>query len=204
MSKNSDSSIDIRSIQQYLYCAHRWGLITTDCSWAENAFVAKGNLVHQRTDSGETTFSHSKITVRNVKVFHDDLDIYGVADCMELIRDEKGVYVKKYNGYFSVRIVEYKPTAPKSGQERYEDKMQLLAQKLCIDNALGCDSQTYFYYADANKRSQVVFSEDDKSFLENTVADMKRLFAAHIIPEKKTSQYCSGCSLSDICFPRIL
>lgn len=38
----------IRSIQHYLYCAHRWGLIEIGKVWAENYFVTKANLLHQK------------------------------------------------------------------------------------------------------------------------------------------------------------
>ena len=31
--------IAIRSIQHYMYCPHRWGLMEIDRAWAENAFV---------------------------------------------------------------------------------------------------------------------------------------------------------------------
>ena len=40
--------ITIRSIQHYLYCPHRWGLIEIDKAWAENFFVTKANLMHDR------------------------------------------------------------------------------------------------------------------------------------------------------------
>ncbi|MBP3555728.1 MAG: Dna2/Cas4 domain-containing protein [Clostridia bacterium] len=43
-----DDSVDLRSIQQYLYCPHRFGLMENDCSWAENVFVSRGNLAHER------------------------------------------------------------------------------------------------------------------------------------------------------------
>lgn len=40
--------IPIRSIQHYMYCPHRWGLIEIGDVWAENAFVTKANLIHER------------------------------------------------------------------------------------------------------------------------------------------------------------
>ena len=43
-----ENEISIRSIQHYLYCPHRWGLIEIDRAWAENYFVTKANLMHER------------------------------------------------------------------------------------------------------------------------------------------------------------
>ena len=40
--------ITIRSIQHYMYCPHRWGLLEIDKAWAENVFVTKANLMHER------------------------------------------------------------------------------------------------------------------------------------------------------------
>lgn len=44
----SSVEIAIRSIQHYLYCPHRWGLLEIDKAWAENIFVTKANLMHKR------------------------------------------------------------------------------------------------------------------------------------------------------------
>jgi CRISPR-associated exonuclease Cas4 len=42
--------IRIRSVQHYLYCPHRWGLIEIDQAWAENAYVVKGNSLHKKAE----------------------------------------------------------------------------------------------------------------------------------------------------------
>lgn len=44
----SSVEIAIRSIQHYLYCPHRWGLLEIDKAWEENIFVTKANLMHKR------------------------------------------------------------------------------------------------------------------------------------------------------------
>ena len=44
----SSVEITIRSIQHYLYCPHRWGLLEIDKAWEENIFVTKANLMHKR------------------------------------------------------------------------------------------------------------------------------------------------------------
>ena len=46
------NDISIRSLQHYLYCPHRWGLIEIDRAWVENYFVARGNIVHGRAPRG--------------------------------------------------------------------------------------------------------------------------------------------------------
>ena len=48
--------ITIRSIQHYMYCPHRWGLIEINKSWGENIFVTKANLLHDRVHDPEPKY----------------------------------------------------------------------------------------------------------------------------------------------------
>ena len=49
--------IAIRSIQHYMYCPHRWGLLEIDKAWAENFFVTKANLLHERVHDPEKKYT---------------------------------------------------------------------------------------------------------------------------------------------------
>ena len=49
--------IAIRMLQHFLYCKHRWGLMEIDRAWAENAFIVKGNIVHERAHQTTTLLS---------------------------------------------------------------------------------------------------------------------------------------------------
>jgi len=200
--KSSDNLTDIRSIQQYLYCPHRWGLMETDCSWAENVFVCKGNLVHENVDSGKCLSARNAILERSVKVYNDEWGLFGVIDCLELRRSSSGCWIEKYGERFHLTIVEYKVRSPKSGTFRHEDGMQLLAQKICADNIFKTDCKTFFYYADTRKRVQVQFCKEDYTFLKTTLAEMNMLRDSSTIPPIKDGQYCGGCSLKDICMPK--
>lgn len=200
--KNYDGLIDIRSVQQYLYCSHRWGLMEIDCSWAENEFVTRGSLVHENVEAGNYSFSRGVITERAVKVYNDEWGLFGVVDCLELRRAPSGCLIEKYDGRFALTIVEYKVRSPKVGDYRLEDGMQLLAQKICVDNIFNTNCLTFFYYADTKKRVKVQFSSEDYTFLKTTLANMRELKDKSIIPPIKKGQYCSGCSLKDICLPK--
>ena len=200
--KNSDNLTDIRSVQQYLYCPHRWGLMETDCSWAENVFVCKGNLVHESVDSGKCLSARNAIVERSVKVYNDDWGIFGVIDCLELRRSPTGSFIEKYGERFELTIIEYKVSSPKSGDFRFEDGMQLLAQKICADDIFKTDCKTYFYYADTRKRVRAEFDDEDYAFLKATLTEMNVLREASVIPPIRKGQYCGGCSLKDICMPK--
>ena len=58
------AEITIRSIQHYLYCPHRWGLMEIDKAWAENMYVTKANLMHERVHDPDQNY-----TIRGKKVY---------------------------------------------------------------------------------------------------------------------------------------
>ncbi len=193
------SDIHLRAIQHYLYCPHRWGLIETDCSFAENAFVYKGNRVHETVDAKKGVTSRGVIHENSVRVYSDCWGISGVVDCLELKKDPNGVPIAGREGRYQISIVEYKVTAPKQGDYRLEDAMQLLGQKICVDELFSTDCATYFYYANTKKRVPVFFLAEQYTQLKDVLAEMER--QAGTIPPISEKQHCSGCSMKDICLP---
>ena len=68
----STIEITIRSIQHYLYCSHRWGLLEIDKAWAENVFVTKANLMHDRVHDPDRSYvSKGKKVYTSVPVYND-------------------------------------------------------------------------------------------------------------------------------------
>lgn len=197
--KNCD--ISLRSIQHYLYCPHRWGLIETDCSFAENAFVYKGNRVHESVDQKRGVQSRGVLHENSVHVYNDTWGISGVIDCLELKKDTAGVLVPGKEGLYALSIVEYKPTAPKTGGYHPQDAMQLLGQKICVDQLFHTDCTTFFYFANTKKRVSVEFTQADYLRLKEILKEMNALRSSHTIPPIPPAQHCSGCSLKDICLP---
>ena len=189
----TSGSIAIRSVQHWLYCPHRWGLMELDCAWAENYYVTKSDLLHRRVHEEGMYSSKDKQCYTAVTVYCDlpGLELYGVTDCLEV---KNGVY----------SIVEYKPTKPKAEDYRHEDLMQVFAQKLCVDFVFGCDCEGYLYYADVKKRVRLPLSEHYNEYiaeLKEILANIKEHITSGVIPPVKKGQYCNGCSMKDICMP---
>lgn len=199
--KHYDDLIDIRSIQHYCYCPHRFGLIENDCSFQENVFVVKGNMVHERVDSGKNFQTRNVLHENSVRVYNDEWGLFGVLDCLEFRKDENGVYVKKFNDTYNLTIVEYKVTAPKKDPYRYEDMLQVLAQKICVDEIFNAECQVYFYYANTKKRVKVDFEREHYEDLHGVLENIRSCKKLITIPEIKPKQKCSGCSMIDICLP---
>lgn len=187
-------AIAIRTIQHYLYCPHRWGLLEIDCAWAENSFVVKANMLHERAHSGGNYTSRGKEVYTDVSVWNDEFAIYGKLDCLEKVKN-------------SYCIVEYKPTTPADCDYRHEDAMQVFAQKLCADSVFGCSCDAAIYYSDKKKRVALPFSAEYDLYLDelkSVLAEMRNNLQNGVIPPKRRNQNCNGCSMKDLCMPSAL
>lgn len=205
---NDERTLNIREIQHYLYCPRRFALLKLNCDWAENVSVIKADLLHSNVHDGSHSFSDSRKVVRSdIPVYHDapEYDLYGVLDCVEFIRDDAGVPVPLLNGRFQVRIVEYKPRAPKDTAYHKEDAIQVFAQKLCADYVWHSDSEAYLYYSDIRKRVRLPFEAEYERYdelLRRLLREMRGILALHKIPPRQKGQRCSGCSIAELCFPK--
>ncbi len=199
--------IAIRSIQHYMYCPHRWGLLEIDRAWAENVFVTKANLMHERVHNPEQSYSsRGKKVYTSVPVYNDyeEYNLYGVVDCLELAKDKKGIFINNSEERYKLCIVEYKPTKPKNQDYRDDDLMQVFAQKLCVDYVFGGDCDAVLYYADVKKRIHLPIKENffeyDKN-LKSLLWQMREYLEQGTIPAIRKGQKCSGCSMKDLCMP---
>lgn len=176
--------------------------------WTENAFVVKANILHENVHDGTHSFSDkSKVVRSSVPLYNDndDYDLYGIADCVEFIKDKNGVEIEGLSGLYSVRIIEYKPTKPTVGEYSETDTIQVFAQKLCADFVWGCDSECYIYYTDKRKRVKLPFDTEFAKYdntLKELLVEMRKYAAENRIPEREKGQKCSGCSIKDVCFPK--
>lgn len=203
----STIEIAIRSVQHYMYCPHRWGLMEIDQAWAENFFVTKANLMHNRVhDPDHHYYSRGKQVYTSVPVYNDleAYNLYGVTDCLEAAENKQGVSIDQSVTKYQICIVEYKPTKPKNQEYREEDLMQVFAQKLCVDYVFGGDCDAALYYADIKKRVTLPLREnfalyDEK--LRRLLQEMREYLENGTIPQIRKGQKCSGCSMKDLCMP---
>ena len=205
----TSTEIAIRSVQHYMYCPHRWGLLEIDRAWAENVYVTKANLMHERVHDPDRHY-----TMRGRKVFtsvpvYNDLDVYnlyGVTDCLELTEDSRGVSVDGSESAYHICIVEYKPTMPKKQHYHEEDLMQVFAQKICVDYVFGSNCDAVLYYADVKKRVALPVKENFDEYdqkLKKILEEMRARLNKGKIPEIPKGQKCSGCSMRDLCMPSV-
>ena len=100
-------------------------------------------------------------------------NLYGVADCIEFVKNQKGVKVQGLPDLYHVKIVEYKPKPPKECAYHETDAIQVFAQKICADFIWGCDE---------------------------LLCEMRQFIDKHEIPLRRKGQKCTGCSMKEMCF----
>lgn len=182
-------------------------MIELNGDWKENASVVRANIMHEHVHDGSHEYkSRNKIVQSSVSVYNDDLDIYGVTDCIEFEKDETGAEIAQLGGKFKVKIVEYKPTQPQDGKINESDAIQVFAQKMCADYIWKCDSEGVLYYADTRKRIKLPFDTEYNKYLEKLqelLYGMNRCMEERSIPKRIVNQKCSGCSMKDVCLPNV-
>ena len=201
---DSDIVVNIREIQHYFYCPHRWGLIHIGSDWSENFFINKAQIIHDNVNCKSSSLLRGKYVERSVQVYNDDWGLFGVLDCLQLTPDNKGYYISKYNNRFSFMIIEYKPSRTTRLQATVADKMQLLAQKICVDSMFDVQCSACLYYSDIRKRVEITFEQNDYNNLKQAIQEIRWYYSHAMVPHIDNSIYCGGCSVKDICLPRVV
>lgn len=184
-------------------------MLEIDQAWAENVFVTKANLLHDRVHDPDQHYSaRGKKVFTSVPVYNDleRYNLYGVTDCIELSEDKQGVSINGSEKKYKVYIVEYKPTKPKNQEYNEDDLMQVFAQKICVDFVFGCNCDAVLYYADVKKRIKLPLDDNFIIYDEQLVtllAEMRSKLQAGEIPPIRKGQKCSGCSMKDLCMPQL-
>ncbi|MCI1654705.1 MAG: CRISPR-associated protein Cas4 [Lachnospiraceae bacterium] len=204
--KNEIIGVSIRELQHYLYCPHRWGLININCSWEENVFVVKANMIHKRVhDPNQSYSAKNKKVLTSVAVYNDQLGLYGIADCIEIKKNKNGVLLPGFGtDTYSLNIVEYKPRKPKTNAYNYDDFIQVFAQKVCVDSIFKCNATGTIFYADCKQR--IVLPLEEEKYIDeiaDILQEIREYIKRGVIPPIKKNQKCQGCSLKDICMPKI-
>lgn len=186
---NAPDSLPISSINAYLYCPRRAGLILIEQAFSDNHHTIKGKQVHQRVDIPGQNNRDDITMIRNLPVWSAKLSIHGRCDMVE----------KHPDG--SVVPVEYK----KGGGRAYRnDDAQVCAQGMCLEEMLGIIiPHGMIYHAKTKRRRKVIFTEELKELTKKTIYALHALINSGAVPAAKFSAKCQGCSMNQNCMPRL-
>lgn len=200
---NESDFLMLSGLQHFAFCKRQWALIHIDRVWEENALTADGRVLHEVVHDAYKSESRSKYFLsRAMPVFSRTLGISGECDMVEFRKSPDGIKIKDKEGLYTLYPVEYKRGKPKTTDE---DILQLTAQAMCLEEMFCCDiSNGALYYFQTKRRSQVAFTNELRQKVKDCTKEMHSLFQRRYLPKVKPKKGCTGCSLKEICLPKLL
>ncbi len=197
-----DDYLMLSGIQHFKFCRRQWALIHIEQQWAENMHTVVGELMHKKAHDPYLVEKRKDLLVaRSLPVASREMGVSGECDVVEFHRCEDGIKLHGHRGTFSVYPIEYKKGKPKITEE---DRLQLVAQALCLEEMFSTDiSEGALFYGETKRRETVEISEDLRQEVKAMFREMHQYFDRKYTPNVKYSKACNACSLKEICLPKL-
>jgi CRISPR-associated exonuclease Cas4 len=204
MPYHEEDYLQLSGIQHFAFCRRQWALIHIEQIWAENLRTIEGMLLHEKAhDPFFTEKRRDVIVTRDLSVFSREMGVSGKCDIVEFHRDEaQGVELAGRVGRWQPFPVEYKRGKPKASDE---DRLQLCAQALCLEEMLVCEKveTAYLYYGETRRRETVNLTSVLRESVSGMFAEMHECYRRRHTPRVRQTKSCNACSLKDECLPRM-
>ncbi len=202
MEDAEDDYLMLSGIQHFKFCRRQWALIHIEQQWAENMHTVVGELMHKKAHDPYLVEKRKDLLVaRSLPVASREMGVSGECDVVEFHRCEDGIKLHGHRGTFSVYPIEYKKGKPKITEE---DRLQLVAQALCLEEMFSTDiSEGALFYGETKRRETVEISEDLRQEVKAMFREMHQYFDRKYTPNVKYSKVCNACSLKEICLPKL-
>lgn len=203
MSIPEEDWLQLSGIQHFVFCRRQWALIHIENQWAENFRTVDGSIMHENAhDQGFRESRGDVLIVRGLAVHSAQLGISGQCDVVEFHRDPDGISLQGREGLWRPYPIEYKRGRPKEGQE---DRSQLCAQAMCLEEMLCCAvREGAMYYGETRHRVVVQLDQDLRDQVRSSLTEMHELYKKRYTPKVKPSKACNACSLKDLCLPKLM
>lgn len=192
----------LSGIQHYDFCPRQWALIHIEEQWNENYLTASGRVMHAKVHGSEAVEKRGNLIIfRALKVSSAELGISGECDVLELHKSPNGISINGYDGLWIPYPVEYK-----RGKSKIDDcdRLQLCAQAKCLEEMLCISIESgALFYGEPRRREVVLFTQELRTKLTNTVKAMHELFMRKYTPRAVKMKCCKSCSLKDLCLPEL-
>lgn len=203
--------LPLSALQHLVYCERRAALVHIEGVWNESVATVQGAQMHERADEPSSELRGDLLTVRALALRSLRLGLSGKADVVEFHRlpageadplDAQGCTLPGRRGRWRPLPVEYK-----RGRLRKEAGylVQLCAQALCLEEALGVAIQAgAIYFGENRRRMDVAFDAALRAETERAAARLHALFREGRTPPPLFGPKCKECSLNELCQPQPL
>ena len=200
MNYSEDDYLQLSGLQHFAFCRRQWALIHIEQQWRDNMHTVEGQILHERThDKGIRERSSGKIVIRALHIASAELGVSGICDVVEFYRDDNGIRLDGEEGLWRPYPVEYKRGRIKPGPE---DRLQLCAQAMCLEEMLGCCiEEGASYYGEIRRREHVFLDGELRSQVYQYLNEMHEYSRRGYTPKVKTGKQCGSCSLKELCLP---
>lgn len=200
---DEDSYLMLSGIQHFQFCKRQWALIHIEQQWEENVRTIEGQHLHEKADKPFIREKRgNKLIVRGMPVKSKKLNITGICDVVEFVKDDLGVEINGAEGKYVIFPIEYKRGKPKTNDA---DVLQLIAQAMCLEEMLLCEVPLgYMFYDEIKHRVEVPITVQLKNKVRVIVAEMNNYYQRRYTPKVKTGSFCKSCSLQNICVPNLM
>lgn len=194
--------IQLSGIQHFAFCRRQWGLINVEQAWDENLLTAEGRLMHDRAHDPFIREKRKNVIIsRAVPVMSRKMGVTGECDVVEFIKADEGISLSGREGKYKVCPVEYKRGVPKLEDS---DRLQLTAQAMCLEEMLLCHiGEGALFYGETKRRERVEITSELREKTEKAFREMHEYLRLGRIAAPVSDARCGGCSLKDICMPKL-
>lgn len=202
MEYQEEDYLMLSGVQHFAFCRRQWALIHLEQVWKENLLTTQGDLMHDRAHDEEIREHRGNtIIVRGLHVHSRCLGLVGICDVVEFQKSKEGHPLNGEQGLWKPIPIEYKRGRSKI---KNEDRLQLAAQAVCLEEMFCIDIPTAFlYYGETKSRERVELTKELRDELFNSVKEMHDLYSRRHTPRVKPFSGCRSCSLAEICLPRM-
>lgn len=201
--KDEDNYLMLSGIQHFQFCKRQWALIHIEQQWEENVRTIEGRHLHHKADKPFIKEKRgNKLIVRGMPVKSKELNITGICDVVEFVKDNHGVEINGAEGKYIAYPIEYKRGKPKTNDA---DLLQLTAQAMCLEEMLLCEIPLgYMFYDEIKHRVEIPITIELRNKVKAIVAEMNDYYQRRYTPKVKTGSFCKNCSLNNICLPNLM
>lgn len=192
----------ISGLQHFEFCRRQWALIHIEQQWSENYRTTAGELMHKKAHEEMSVEKRGDIIImRGLRISSMKLGLAGQCDVVEFQKNPNGITIHGYDGRWVPVPVEYKRGTEKEGRE---DKVQLCAQAICLEEMFLTEiPKGFLYYGENRRRTEVKFDESLRNHVTEISEQMHNLYKRGATPKVKFGKKCRLCSLNELCMPKL-
>ncbi len=180
--------VPISALEHYSYCPRQCALIHVEQTFEENLFTIKGQIAHERVDTGGDSVTRGVKIARALPLWSEMLGLQGKSDLVEFRAE--GPYP-----------VEYKLGRPRG----IHADIQLCAQALCLEEMLGEEVlRGAVFYHGLHRRQEVIIDEPLRQTTLRAIEAVRAMLDSQRLPAAPNDARCPSCSLLNACMPGVV